>query len=157
MPIPSIFSAGLAYKPNQNWTITGEAQFTQWSAYDKLDLVFKTAAGEIAQTSVKNYENTVAVRLGAEWIITDFITARAGVYMDTPPVQMDNYNPETPSANSYGVTAGATLNPMKNLAIDLAVGYLRGEKTAGSFDNGAFVADYTKSAIMPGVAVRFNF
>jgi long-chain fatty acid transport protein len=157
MPIPSIFSAGLAYKPNQNWTITGEAQFTQWSAYDKLDITFVTAAGEMVQSSVKDYKNTVAVRLGAEWIITDFITARAGAYMDTPPVQMDNYNPETPSANSYGVTAGATLNPMKNLAIDLAVGYLRGEKTTGSFDNGAFVADYTKSAIMPGVAVRFNF
>lgn len=157
MPIPSIFSAGLAYKPNQAWTITGEAQFTQWSAYDKLDITFKTAAGEMLQSSVKDYENTVAVRLGAECVITDFITARAGVYMDTPPVQMDNYNPETPSANSYGVTAGATINPMKNLAIDLAVGYLRGEKTTGSYDNGSFVADYTKSAIMPGVAVRFNF
>ena len=160
MPIPSIFSAGLAYKPNQNWTITGEAQFTQWSAYDKLDLVFKTAAGEIAQTSVKNYENTVAVRLGAEWIITDFITARAGAYMDTPPVQLDNYNPETPSADSYGITAGATLNPMKNLAIDLSIGYLSGNTTTGTFNDstvGAFTGDYTKSAIMPGVAVRFNF
>jgi hypothetical protein len=46
---------------------------------------------------------------------------------------------------------------MKNLAIDLSVGYLRGEKTTGSYQNGTFVADYTKSAIMPGIGVRFNF
>ena len=157
MPIPSILSFGLTYQPNDAWTLTGEAQITGWSAYDKLDITFKTAAGEMVQSSVKDYENTVAIRLGAQYVVSDFWTVRAGAYMDTPPVQMDNYNPETPSANSYGVTAGATLNPMKNLAIDLSVGYLRGEKTTGSYQNGTFVADYTKSAIMPGIGVRFNF
>ena len=157
MPIPAIFSAGLAYQPNEAWTITGEAQITGWSAYDKMDITFKTAMGEIVQSSVKNYKNTVAVRVGAEYVASDFFTVRAGIYMDTPPVQMDNYNPETPSADSYGVTAGATLNPTKFLAVDLSVGYLRGEKTTGSFDSGKFVADYTKSAIMPGVGLRFKF
>ena len=156
MPIPAIFSVGIAYQPNEAWTLTGEAQITGWSAYDKLDITFKTTAGEIVQSSVKDYENTVAVRLGAQYVVSDFWTVRAGAYMDTPPVQMDNYNPETPSANSYGVTAGATLNPMKNLAIDLSVGYLRGEKTTGTFQE-TFKADYTKSAIMPGIAVRFQF
>ncbi len=157
MPIPSIFSAGIAYTPNEKWTITGEAQFTQWSAYDKLELVFTTAAGQSPQSSVKDYKNTVAVRVGAEYVAGDFVTVRAGVYMDTPPVQMDNYNPETPSANAYGVTAGATLNVAKFMAIDLAIGYLRGEKTTGSCENGSFVADYTKSAIMPGLGLRFKF
>lgn len=156
MPIPSIFSVGIAYKPNASWTLTGEAQITGWSAYDKLDITFKTAAGEIVQSSVKDYENTVAVRLGAEYVVSDFWTVRAGAYLDTPPVQMDNYNPETPSANTYGFTAGATLNPMKNLAVDLSLGYLTGEKTTGTF-NETFTADYKKSAIMPGVAVRFQF
>ncbi len=157
MPIPSIFSVGLAYQPNAAWTITGEAQMTGWSAYDKLDITFKTAMGEIVQSSVKDYKNTVAVRVGAEYIASDFVAVRAGVYMDTPPVQMDNYNPETPSADTYGVTAGATLNPTKFLAVDLAVGYLRGAKTTGSYDGGKFVADYTKSAIMPSLGLRFKF
>lgn len=157
MPIPSIFSAGISYTPNNNWTLTGEAQFTQWSAYDKLDMTFTTVAGAVPQVSVKDYKNTVAVRLGAQYDICDFASVRAGVYMDTPPVQMDNYNPETPSANSYGVTAGATLNPTSFMSVDLAVGYLRGEKTTGSCNNGAFKADYTKSAIMPGIGVRFHF
>lgn len=111
----------------------------------------------MVQSSVKDYENTVCVRLGAQYVANDFVTYRAGVYMDTPPVQMDNYNPETPSANCYGITAGATLNPTKYMAIDLSVGYLRGEKTTGSYQNGTFVADYTKSAIMPGIGVRFQF
>ena len=157
MPIPSIFSAGLTYQPNAAWTITGEAQLTGWSAYKKMDITFKTAAGDYVQSSEKNYKNTVAVRLGAQYVACDFVTVRAGVYMDTPPVQMDNYNPETPSANSYGVTAGATLNATKFLAVDLSVGYLRGEKTTGSYNNGSFVADYTKSAFMPAVGLRFNF
>ena len=157
MPIPSIFSVGLAYQPNAAWTITGEAQITGWSAYEKMDITFKTVAGDYVQSSEKNYENTVAVRVGAEYVACDFVTVRAGAYIDTPPVQMDNYNPETPSANCFGITAGATLNATKNLAIDLSVGYLKGEKTTGSYDNGSFVADYTKSAIMPGIGLRLKF
>ena len=157
MPIPSIFSIGIAYKPNEKWTLTGEAQITGWSAYNKLDIVFKTAAGEILQSSVKDYKNTACVRLGAEYMMNDFVTFRAGLYGDTPPVQMDNYNPETPSADCAGYTIGATLNPTKFMAIDLSLGYLEGEKTTGSCNDGAFKADYTKSAIMPGIGLRFNF
>lgn len=157
MPIPSIFSVGASYQFNDALLVTGEVQVTGWSAYEKMDIAFQTAAGEILQSSEKNYENTVCVRLGAQYVANDFVTYRAGVYMDTPPVQMDNYNPETPSANCYGITAGATLNPTKYMAIDLSVGYLQGEKTTGSYNNGAFKADYTKSAIMPGIGVRFNF
>ena len=160
MPIPSILSFGLTYQPNEAWTLTGEAQITGWSAYDKLEMTFNTVAGTISQVSVKDYENTVAVRLGAQYVANDFVTYRAGIYMDTPPVQMDNYNPETPSANCYGITAGATLNPTKYMAIDLSLGYLQGEKTTGSClnsDGSKFEASYTKSAIMPGIGVRFNF
>ena len=159
MPIPSIFSLGVAYQPNAAWTLTGEVQVTGWSAYNKLDIAFKTAAGEILQSSVKNYKNTACVRLGAQYVMNDFVTFRAGLYGDTPPVQMDNYNPETPSADCIGYTFGATLNPAKFMAIDLSIGYLGGEKTTGSCDsNGTlFKADYTKSAIMPALAVRFNF
>ena len=159
MPIPSILSVGLAYQPNAAWTLTGEAQITGWSAYDKLDITFKTAAGEMLQSSVKDYKNTVCVRLGAQYVANDFVTYRAGIYMDTPPVQMDNYSPETPSANCYGFTAGATLNPTKYMAIDLSLGYLQGEKTSGSFRDGGILMSgkYTKSAIMPGIGVRFNF
>ena len=160
MPIPSIFSVGLAYKPTEKWTVTGEAQFTGWSAYKTLNLVFTTAAGEITQSFEKNYKNTVAVRLGAEYIVSDFLTVRAGAYMDTPPVDLNNYNPETPSATSYAGTIGASLNPIEKLAIDISCGYLKGKTTTGTFNDstvGAFTADYTKSAIMPGIAVRFSF
>lgn len=157
MPIPSIFSIGAAYKFNKNLTFTGEIQVTGWEAYDKMDIAFQTVAGEVLQSSVKNYENTVAVRFGLEYNIPDVVAFRAGVYGDTPPVQMDNYNPETPSADCFGITAGATLYPTKFMAVDLSIGYLQGEKTSGKFQNGTFNGDYTKSAIMPGIGVRFQF
>ena len=157
MPIPSIFSIGAAYKFNENLTFTGEIQVTGWEAYDKMDIAFQTVAGEVLQSSVKNYENTVAVRLGLEYNIPDVVAFRAGIYSDTPPVQMDNYNPETPSADCVGITAGATLYPTKFMAVDLSIGYLQGDKTSGKFQNGTFNGDYTKSAIMPGIGVRFNF
>jgi len=156
MPIPSIFSAGIAYKPTEDWTLTAEAQFTGWSAYEKLDLEFNTAAGAITQSFVKDYKNTVAVRIGGEWVISDFATVRAGAYMDTPPVRKDNYNPETPSATTFCGTVGASLSPFKNMTVDLAFAYLQGQKTTGTFEK-TFTGEYQKSAIMPAIGLRFQF
>ena len=156
MPIPSIFSAGIAYKPTEDWTLTAEAQFTGWSAYEKLDLEFNTAAGAITQSFVKDYKNSVAVRIGGEWIISDFATVRAGAYMDTPPVRKDNYNPETPSATTFCGTVGASLSPFKNMTVDLAFAYLQGKKTTGTFEN-TFTGEYQKSAVMPAIGLRFKF
>ena len=156
MPIPSIFSAGIAYKPTEDWTLTAEAQFTGWSAYEKLDLEFNTAAGAITQSFVKDYKNSVAVRIGGEWVISDFATVRAGAYMDTPPVRKDNYNPETPSATTFCGTVGASLNPFKNMTVDLAFAYLQGKKTTGTFEN-TFTGEYQKSAVMPAIGLRFKF
>lgn len=160
MPIPSIFSVGITYKPTEAWTLTGEAQFTGWSAYEKLDMTFQTAAGEITQSMVKDYKNTVAIRIGGEYVISDFITARAGAYLDTPPVRKDNYNPETPSATTFCGTVGASLTPFKNMTVDLAFAYLQGQKITGSFQDstiGTFTGEYQKSAIMPAIGLRFQF
>ncbi|MBQ7772504.1 MAG: outer membrane protein transport protein [Bacteroidales bacterium] len=161
MPIPSILSFGLAYKPNDALTLTGEAQFTGWSAYKRLDISFKQNGKEIyLQPSIKDYENTVAVRIGGEYVISDFATVRAGAYLDTPPVQKDNYNPETPSATTFCGTVGASLSPMKNMTIDLAFAYLQGKKTNGTFQDstiGAFSGEYQKSAVMPAIGLRFRF
>lgn len=158
MPIPSIFSIGAAYEPNEKWTVTAEAQITGWGAYEKLDLTFNTAAGEITQSFVKDYKNTVCVRAGAEHILSNFATIRFGAYMDTPPVNKEEYyNPETPSGLTFGVTAGATLNFTENIAADLAFTYLQGQKTTGTFAENNFTAEYQKSALIPAIGLRFKF
>lgn len=161
MPIPSIFSFGATYKPASDWTITAEAQITGWGAYDKLEMTFLTKGKigqDITQTFVKDYKNTVAIRVGAEHTLCDFATIRFGAYMDNPPVnKKEYYNPETPSAVTFCGSVGATLNFTENIAADVAFSYLQGKETTGTFKESNFTADYKKSALMPAIGLRFKF
>lgn len=159
LPIPSIFNIGIGYKPIDGLTLTGEFQYTGWSAYDKLLVKFDETTGNYTLESVKNYDNSFAVRIGGEYVISDFATVRLGGYVDTTPVQTDNYNPETPGATTFCGTIGASLSPVKCMAIDLTLAYLAGQKTYGSYNDGAttFAGDYQKSAFMPALGLRFKF
>ena len=75
-------------------------------------------------TSIKNYKNTVATRIGVQYHACKFVTARLGMYVDESPVRSDFLNPETPSMTKVSYTAGVTINPCKNVSIDLAYGYI---------------------------------
>ena len=74
--------------------------------------------------SIKNYKNTVATRIGVQYHACKFVTARLGMYVDESPVRSDFLNPETPSMTKVSYTAGVTINPCKNVSIDLAYGYI---------------------------------
>ena len=71
---------------------------------------------------------------------------------------MDNYGPETPGATSGCITVGASLRPLKFMAIDLGFGYLFGKKTNGTITDGGvtFGGVYQKSAAMPSIGLRFQ-
>lgn len=159
LPIPSILNVGIGYKPIEDLTLTGEFQYTGWSAYDKLLVSFDESTGNYTMESVKDYDNSFAVRIGGEYVISDFATVRLGGYVDTTPVQTDNYNPETPGATTFCGTLGASLSPVKFMAIDLTLAYLAGQKTYGTYNDGTatFAGDYQKSAFMPALGLRFKF
>ena len=117
--------------------------------------LFKMAKSE----SKKEYDNSYAIRIGGEYVISDLAAVRLGGYIDTTPVHTDNYNPETPGATTFGATAGATLSPVKFMAIDLTLAYLAGQKTYGSYTDGGvtFAGEYQKSAFIPAIGLRFKF
>lgn len=161
LPIPSITSIGVAYKPTEKWTVTGDFQYTGWSAYDKLVVKFDESTGNYTLVSHKGYDDSFAIRVGGEWVVSDFATVRLGSYIDTTPVQEDNYNPETPGALVYCATAGASLSPLKFFTIDIAFAYLTGKTMHASCADvsrtGVYSGTYKKSAFMPAIGLRFKF
>ena len=107
------------------WELAVDLQWTGWSAYKALNVVFNEEELGIKPIySVKNYSNTLAFRFGAQYRATDFITARMGMYVDESPVSSDYLNPETPSMTKVAYTAGVSLRPTKFMSIDLAYCYV---------------------------------
>ena len=56
LTFPGSFSGGLAYDTD-NWTFSGQADYTQWSTFDTLAIVYPTRP-ELSQTITQAYTNT---------------------------------------------------------------------------------------------------
>ncbi len=125
LPLPTTVTWAVSFRPAVKWELAVDLQWTGWSAYKALNVVFNEEELGIKPIySVKNYSNTLAFRFGAQYRATDFITARMGMYVDESPVSSDYLNPETPSMTKVAYTAGVSLRPTKFMSIDLAYCYV---------------------------------
>lgn len=170
LPLPSNTTLGLCFTPDDRWTIAFDLQYTNWKAYKQLAVNFsEEVLDSYSIVSQKNYRSTFTYRLGAQYMVTDRLDVRAGIYFDESPVRSDNYNPETPGANKSGFCAGFTFKPYKNLCIDVAFTFIDGEKRYGSYTNivtnvvtGAqtpdvFAGRYKSTAFIPSFGVSYKF
>lgn len=133
MPAVSVLSLGVSYKPIKRLTLAFDAQLSGWSAYDKLEINFlddKLTA--FNQSLTKNYSDAWAFRLGAQFAMTKRLDLRAGMIVDTTPVDENYYNPETPGMTRLQPTVGLSFRPIENLSIDLAFNYVAGIARSGS-------------------------
>lgn len=184
MPAVSILSFGISYRPIEKLTIAFDAQMTGWSAYDKLNIEFlDDKLTKFNQNITKNYSDSWAYRLGAQYALTNRFDLRAGCYIDTTPVDDNHYNPETPGMTRVCPSVGFSFRPIERVSIDLAFTYVAGlgadNKNCDYTDLFAaqvyteypqlaqgnvlgpvqktFTADYKLNALIPAIGVSYSF
>lgn len=166
LPLPDNWNVAVTYRPTQRWTVSGEVQFVGWNAYKSLDVYFHPDA-ELGQYNIaapKEYENTRIYRLGAQYATTDRLDIRFGVYFDETPVKDEYLNPETPSMNKLGLTAGFSFRPLNRLSVDFSFSYVQGFSRDGSYTDAdllgnprTFGGHYKAYALMPAIGVSYGF
>lgn len=166
LPLPDNWNVGVTYMPTDRWILSGEVQFVGWGAYKALDVRFSPSSlSQFNQFAPKNYHNTRIYRLGAQFGATSRLDVRLGAYLDESPVK-DNYlNPETPSMDKLGITAGLSFRPISPLSIDLAFSYVTGFGRDGSYTDKdiltgmdrTFSGHYDVYALMPAIGVSYSF
>lgn len=175
MPMPAVLTFGVGYKPLDKLTLAFDAQLTFWSAYKQLDIEFldeKVAAYD--QSLVKDYKNSWAFRLGAQYGLTNRFDIRGGLILDLSPVNKNHYNPETPGMTKIEPSLGLSFRPVKGLSIDLSVLYVAGLGCDGAKGdyvdllaakmqnpvipvNRVFEADYRVHAVVPSLGISYSF
>ncbi len=126
MPCPWILKLGVAYKPIEDLTLAFDAQLTGWNTYRELNIIFPDPLQSFNQTITKDYRNAWCFHLGAQYALTKRFDLRAGLMVDTTPVNDAYYNPETPGMTKIEPTVGFSFRPIDNLSIDLAMMYVAG-------------------------------
>ena len=166
LPLPDNWNAAVTYRPNDRWTVSGEVQFVGWGAYKSLDVKFNPDAelGKYNISAPKEYKNARIYRLGAQFAATERFDIRFGAYYDESPVKDDYLNPETPSMNKLGITAGLSFRPVKPLSVDFAFSYVTGFGRDGSYTDldllqqpRTFSGHYQAYALTPALGVSYSF
>lgn len=166
MPCPYVIDAGVSYRPTDKLTLAADVQFTGWKTYKNLDIEFPDHLSAFDQHIRKNYKNALAYHIGAQYAVTDRTDIRAGLMIDSTPVNKDYYNPETPGMTKIEPTVGFSFRPVSGLSVDLAFMYIAGVGVDGARctykdmlldKEQVFEADYRVHAFAPSIGISYAF
>lgn len=172
MPAPYVLNFGVAYKPVDRLQLAFDAQLTGWGVYKDLNIEFPEHLSAFDQHIVKDYKNSWCFKLGGEFALTRRFDVRAGLMVDTSPVNLEHYNPETPGMTKIEPTVGFSFRPVDRLSVDVAFMYIAGlgaDNASCDYDDllfkslgrpdytKTFTADYHVHAFAPSIGIRYAF
>ncbi len=104
--LPSTISVGLLYDLTERWDASFDANFTNWSSYDKLviELDKKLPVEEITQR--KDWDNTTTFRLGTSFDMNELTVLRGGALFDQSPVPDNTFDAQLPDSDRIGLSLG---------------------------------------------------
>ena len=119
---PMWIGGGIAYHPKENMTVTLDAQYSNWSALDKLTAVYDNwGEGEF----ILNWDDAIQYRIGFEHALSKSFVYRLGYYYDPAPAPDETLNILFPSSTNNAFSAGFTYSFGK-MQIEAAGEYLLG-------------------------------
>ncbi len=141
LPLPLVLGGGIAIKPTGRWTITADASYTKWDAWDKIEL---KQNGTVINKIDLNWKNTIELGAGLEFKAVQMegneLFLRAGGYTVDTPVPNSTMNPTLlDPARRYVATAGVGFC-MGKISVDVAFEHVMfGEKDipASEYEIGA--------------------
>jgi len=180
LKLPDMVNGGIAFHPNDAWTISAEADWTNWSKFDQVALSysspitiptglpapFPTTSSTSSIVIPEEYHPTVAARVGVEWKATPDLRLRLGYAYDPSPVNDRNFSPRIPVNDRHAFSVGAGYDFTKAFTVDVAYMYLKQKdlnQTASpgnpvpakskALRNGAYTAD----AHLVGLSANYKF
>jgi len=137
--LPDMVNVGLAWMPNEDWTLSVDVDWVNWKTYDSVDITYDSAAYRTAvlslQTAVgatatgkttlpQNWSSTVAFRAGAEWKYNSQMSARIGYVFDPTPIEDVDFSPSVPGNDRHIMSIGYSYNFNAKTTIDLAYAFV---------------------------------
>ncbi len=160
LPLPAVANLGIGIYPSEKLTLAVDVNMTFWSAYKSLKFVYAVpVAGSNETEAMRNYEDALTFRLGAEYALSNAVALRGGFYFDQTPVKDGYMTPETPDANSIGLSCGLGFRPSENLEVNASFLYVdrsRRENVAAA-DANTISGTFRANAFIPGIGVSYSF
>jgi len=135
LPFPDQFVVGAAIRPNAQFALFVDYQFTNWSLLDEIVIDNEVAP---TTTMVQSFENTHGIRLGGEYTLKGGTIVRGGFDAHGPAAPDQSVTPLLPEAARREIAVGVGI-PIQHMRIDVAYQYIhqadrRGRTTDGGLE-----------------------
>lgn len=155
--LPSVVSLGIGQRIGEKIMANIDVNYTGWEVYDSLVYEFPDQSA-LNTTAVRNYKNSLAVRLGAQYQYTERLKLRAGLAFDQSPVQNGYMSPELPDADRIIVSGGFTWLWKKGWSIEATLLFedLKERREDNNVENN-FNGTYKSFIYAAGVGIQYMF
>jgi len=150
---PSVTTFAIAFKATDQLLLEVDVNLTGWSVFEELVV---TGLPTGTETIEEDYENSMTVRLGAEFWTDDTMALRAGFLYDETPVPNKSISPLLPDAKRTGFTFGVG-KTFGSMTVDAAFMYLMFGDADTMGEHPVYNGVYKNSALLFGLNVGFAF
>ena len=158
---PGILSMGARWRICDNWSLLGEADWTEWSVFKHL--IISSANPALNDFTATNWKDSWFFSLGAEYQASDLWTLKAGTAFDQSPIPDSTKGPRIPDNNRTWLSLGARLRASDSTDISFSAAHLffadlkvnLSQTDPGSTIKGNLVGSIRGSVNV--VAVQLNF
>ncbi|MFU8806104.1 MAG: OmpP1/FadL family transporter [Bradymonadaceae bacterium] len=164
LTVPHVLNVGVGWNAMESLFVGLDVNYMTWSTYDKVEINYATQSPEGPPTAEhptgpptvahSDWNDAIAVRLGAEFEVVENLKLRTGFAYDMTPVPAETAGPSLPDNNRYVIGAGAgyTWNGIRS---DLGYNLIIIEERV--VDNGNADGTYQMSAHVIGFNVGYGF
>lgn len=121
--LPSSLGLGLAWQPNDKTTLEFDAEWTEWSSFEKLEFSF--AGPQFANFNNKpkplKWQDVWCYKLGGQYAISKNIDLRAGYMFDKNPIPDSTLGPVLPDSDRHSFSIGQGFH---NDLVSLDIAYM---------------------------------
>lgn len=158
-------AAGVAVKPADNLTLTGDIQWTQWSTIDVMESTYGDVIWALVVETERplHWDNVMQIRFGAEYKYKQF-ALRGGYYWDPSPAPDRTMSVLLPSFDFNVLTCGIGYS-LDGLDIEFGIEYLMGKERDVDYQKKltdpewktAQPGKYSTNVLAPNISVSFKF
>jgi len=167
---PMNIQGGIGYRVIEQLQLSADFQWVGWSSYDVLAVDFEDPAYDDISRP-RDYEDTYAIRFGAEYFLDKQLAFLGGIYFDKMPVQPEYLSPSLPDADRMGFSIGVDAKIFENFGVsgsylfirsseltvtnsrEIYTPYEEGNEESASKFNGT----YNSSASLLSFSLTYNF
>lgn len=166
VPAPAVLAFSAAYTVDK-WTFDLTVDQTYWSEYEELDFDYDIGylgnipglaplASAFDDPKTKDWDDTVAVRLGIEYRLNPTITLMGGIAYDENPVPTENLGFELPDSTAWLYSLGIRYKYSEQMEFGAAVLY--DYKEERDVSNGVVEGEFTNaSAVLVSLGLSYKF